>query len=370
MTQFRVITFTLIFLLIASSTFACTIFTASKNGITLAGNNEDMIDPETNIWFIPSTNGSFGRVYFGFDVGFPQGGMNDKGLFFDCAATKPHMFEHIEEREEYEGNVFEKMLEECATVDEVLDMLSRYDLTHMFRFQVLIADKTGDAAIIEGETVLRKDSDYMVVTNFRQSLNEENPYSLDRFTTADSILDLSNAVTTDLFRSILEATSQKEGSVTQYSTIFNLNSGDITIYHFHDFSESVTINIHDELAKNVHSLEIPSMFAGTNDAFAELRSNTVFEDRIGTTVDPSVFKGLTGIYQVMPQLRFIIREDSGKLYGRMSGFSRYELIPENKNTYFFRELKAKFLFNLNDDGVAESLIFDMYGSKMSAKKIR
>jgi hypothetical protein len=62
--------------------YSCTIFMASKGGKTLVGNNEDFIDPESYVWFLPSENGKYGRVYFGFGIGLPQGGMNDQGLFW------------------------------------------------------------------------------------------------------------------------------------------------------------------------------------------------------------------------------------------------------------------------------------------------
>jgi len=41
------------------------------------------MNPLTNVWFIPGENGDYGRVYFGFEDLQAQGGMNDRGLFFD-----------------------------------------------------------------------------------------------------------------------------------------------------------------------------------------------------------------------------------------------------------------------------------------------
>ena len=370
MFRIKTIALTFVIALIATNAFACSIFTASKNSVILAGNNEDMIDPDTNVWFIPAADGLFGRAYFGFDVGFPQGGMNDQGLFFDCAATKPHMFKHSSEREEYEGNVFEKMLGECVTVDDALEIVGNYDLSHMFRFQVLIADKSGDAAIIEGETVIRKDGDHLVLTNFRQSLNEENPFSLDRFTTADSMLKESTTISVELFQSVLAATCQTKDSPTQYSTVLDLNSGEMHINLFQNYDDTVTLNIHNELAKGAHSIEIASLFEKPNDAYEAFKAKAVFEERIPGTADPSVYPILSGIYEVMPSLRFTISEENDKLYGRMHGFARYELIPAGESKYFFREMKASFTFVKNDSGNVESLVFNMYGQEMPAKKIQ
>lgn len=47
--------------------FACTGFIVSNDELTLIGNNEDYINPLTKVWFIPSADGKYGCVFFGFD---------------------------------------------------------------------------------------------------------------------------------------------------------------------------------------------------------------------------------------------------------------------------------------------------------------
>ncbi len=71
---------------IKSYSIGCTIFNISNEDIILVGNNEDY-NLEANIWFIPPSDNKNGRVTFGWNNGWSQGGMNDKGLFFDWAAT-------------------------------------------------------------------------------------------------------------------------------------------------------------------------------------------------------------------------------------------------------------------------------------------
>lgn len=63
--------------------------------IVLAGNNEDWRNPKTKIWFIPASNGEYGRVCVGFDDMSAQGGMNDQGLFIDANALSPTGWEPI-----------------------------------------------------------------------------------------------------------------------------------------------------------------------------------------------------------------------------------------------------------------------------------
>ena len=67
--------------------FACTVFSAALNGIILAGNNEDWYDSNSRICFYPQESGKYGRFIFRDLYGFPQGGMNECGLFYDIAAT-------------------------------------------------------------------------------------------------------------------------------------------------------------------------------------------------------------------------------------------------------------------------------------------
>jgi len=68
---------------------ACTIFMGSSGGKVFVGNNEDFIDPNTYVWFLTPSPDKLGRVYFGYGHELPQGGMNEKGLFFDYAPHNP-----------------------------------------------------------------------------------------------------------------------------------------------------------------------------------------------------------------------------------------------------------------------------------------
>jgi hypothetical protein len=72
-------------LLVTSTAQPCTFFMSTLRGVTYFGNNEDFSDQRTNVWFIPPQDGKFGYMYFSYDNGWPQGGMNDRG----CVSTGP-----------------------------------------------------------------------------------------------------------------------------------------------------------------------------------------------------------------------------------------------------------------------------------------
>jgi hypothetical protein len=95
-------------------------------------------------------------------------------LFFDFFATKPLEVKLSKEKPKFQGPMIDTMLAECATVGEVLDMFGQYNLEWMSKLQMFLVDKAGDAAVIEGDHIIRKSGSYQVVTNFYQSKVQEN----------------------------------------------------------------------------------------------------------------------------------------------------------------------------------------------------
>jgi hypothetical protein len=254
--------------LTGSTLFACTAFMSSEKDLVLVGNNEDYYNPYTRIWFIPATNGQYGRVYFGYDDWRPQGGMNDQGLFFDAFATAPLEVMLSKDKPKFKGSFFDKFMAECATVEEALDFFNRYNLEFMLTFQLLIVDKTGDSAIIEGDRIVRKKNPYQVVTNFYQSKVAYRDIPCEwykggcrRYQIAENMLKENRNASFENFREILKATHQNTlGVQTLYSNIYDLKNGMIHLYYLHNYDNAVIINLNEELKKGRHYYEIPSLF--------------------------------------------------------------------------------------------------------------
>ncbi len=258
---------------LAASTFAwlstsalpCTFFMCEKNGVVLAGNNEDWQDPNTKMWFIPAEGGSYGRVYFGFGNGFPQGGMNDQGLFFDGAATPNQEVVGRPQEKQFSGNIVEHIMETCATVEEVITVFESYDVPQFFsRAQLQFADALGDSMIIEGRTIHRKepagpDGSHQITTNFYQSKVNLAVPPCDRYRMARTMLSKEEP-SVDLVRRVLKATHQEGEFSTVYSNVYDLTNATIYLYHFHDFENAVVIHLDDELAKGRHEVELEALF--------------------------------------------------------------------------------------------------------------
>src|SRR5947207_4456069 len=82
----------LAWIFLAGGARACTIFTLIDANRALFCNNEDWKDPETRIWFVPTSTNfwsggkRYGCAYVGFRTGPSQGGVNTEGLAFDWVA--------------------------------------------------------------------------------------------------------------------------------------------------------------------------------------------------------------------------------------------------------------------------------------------
>ncbi len=247
------------FVIICKPVYACTVFSAALNGVILAGNNEDWYDSNSKICFYPGETGKYGRFVFRDLFGFPQGGMNECGLFYDIAATPLLEITTSLEKIPINGrDILTKCLEECSTVKEVLKVFNRYNLQFMGKWQILFADSAGASVIIEGDEILQKEKHYQVMTNFNQSLSEP-PYACNRYNTAVEMLDSSNDISIDLFRNICDATHQVHDWYTQYSNVCDLKNGIIYLYRKYNFDDVIIIDLKEELQKGEKSYLISSL---------------------------------------------------------------------------------------------------------------
>ena len=273
-------------LIVNSPIRACTVLFAFDGKSAIAGSNEDWADTNTQMWFVPATKDTYGIVYFGFGTGeypnggvssrrltipeggitkinpedlygLPQGGMNEKGLFFDGAATDVIKAPPARGKKPYDGRLEDLVLRKCATVEEVLELLETYAFNSV-QGQWMFADKTGDSVIIEaGEVIVRKKGNGQVMTNFLQSRVEPAKVTCPRYKLVSQSLAERKEFSVALVRSLLKATAQK---FTTYSTIFDLTSGVVHVHHRGDFDRTVKIDLKGELAKGERVIKIESLF--------------------------------------------------------------------------------------------------------------
>jgi len=255
----------ILFTCFSIKTFSCTIFTASSNSIVLAGNNEDMCTTNTEIHLIPGSNDKYGRIFWGFigDENY-QGGMNEYGLFFDGAGTqKVNMSKS--ELPEFEGRyIMETILEKCKTVEEAITFLKKYSHPSLQYAHELIADATGDAAIIEwGNNKLnfirKGDKKYLIATNFNISESKNIHNECKRYNIVESILSTEEP-SLKSFEKALSLTHQEGNYGTMYSQIADLKNKKIYLYNFHDFSNRYEIDLANYLNSGEANYIIRDLF--------------------------------------------------------------------------------------------------------------
>ncbi len=251
----------------------CTVFTASYGTTVLFGNNEDLGDRNATVWFVPATETANGWVYFGFldypaeDGRFPMGGMNDQGLCFDITSVPESQIRYYPDKLRIiNAGIFGgRILEYCATVEEAIKFIEKYDLSSLGEYQFLFADKTGDSMIlcpgIDREMkVIRKEGVYQVITNFNVLNQKLGQYPCWRYSAASGMLskiESEDDLTVEYFLSVLKASYTR---YTTYSTIYDPVNGVAYLYNNHNFDEVCVFDLEEELRKGYHTYYVPSLF--------------------------------------------------------------------------------------------------------------
>lgn len=242
---------------------ACYFILGKKNGQVLVGYNEDWYQSNAKYWFEhPSKKEKYGAVFFGFggEFKFAQGGVNEKGLFFDGnSIPKQIVNESLKlEKKAAPVPVFKNLLKNCATVDEGIKYLNQYYIPFIKSAQIILADAQGTYAVIDLNGLVEKgtlSNGYKIITNFRST--DQNHFCY-RYDLTSSLLEKGFSNNVVEFENILLKTSQTFPGATVYSTISELNSQKINLYYNHKFANKVEIDLKKSLAegnKEVVALE-------------------------------------------------------------------------------------------------------------------
>ncbi len=247
-----------------SGPFGCTIIMASRNGLVLAGNNEDRNHPKTIVTFVPASGKYYGRVVFGYDDATVQGGMNDQGLFIDGNALAPTGWAPEPGKPTLGGFFMTTILSTCATCEDVKTLVERSNVPALGRARFPVADRTGASMVVEfGQgrvQFVRSDTWYQIATNFVMSNVKDGNFPCWRYRAADKTMSGAKELSLDLIRDVLEKTHQQGNSLTVYSNIYDLKQGTIYVYNLRNFEEAVVMNLSEELKKGQRRLDLPSLF--------------------------------------------------------------------------------------------------------------
>ena len=148
---------------------ACSViyYRDTVSGSIYVVNNEDYwLDTETYLQIQPRKKGEYARIWYGWDD-FAQGGINEKGLFFDAATTPEQV--RIRGFSNPKSNLGDQLLAQCATVEEAIEFLQRKKIA-LTNSHLMFGDKSGEAVIIEWvdgkQELIWIKSDRLIMTNF------------------------------------------------------------------------------------------------------------------------------------------------------------------------------------------------------------
>jgi predicted choloylglycine hydrolase len=133
-------------------------------------------------------------------------------LFFDGVAGYKTNWKASPHRLDYEGVLFRKIMEECATVEEAVAVLDKYNFIALQRARMFLADRSGASAIvgwIGGKLKSIRDTGNFQAVGFK----EETALAMLK-----AVKDGQKTVSADDVKAILEACHQ-EG---RYPTIPSL----------------------------------------------------------------------------------------------------------------------------------------------------
>ena len=313
----RLIPKTIIFLIILyflPDVFGCTVLTATNENTTLVGNNEDMFHARSKVEFHSAADGKYGRVFFGMGRNLHQGGMNEKGLFFDCVATGPPEKVLPKTKPDCPGGLLDKILEDCATIPEVIKLFDKYDSTYMNSYMTMIVDASGDWFVSQAGIIDRK---------------KEMTAAIGRgWQTAYRRLQKAPEISVELFRSIVSEVHVEGVVKTLYSNVYDLKNQIIYLYYYYDFENPLRIDLHDYLKKNgTCSFYLGDLFPERD---AQVKKNfQIVSQRLWKSAvakDTIKFDRYVGTY-IGQGIDIDITQEDERYEIRFLGTEPYELVP-------------------------------------------
>ena len=260
--------FTLI-LVAHSALIACSAVTIAAGGRIVLGSNNDNPD-SVQLVIAPARDGFFGRICIAREtvpgwVPFALRCMNDQGLALTMASVPHDKIPNDPDKPMFRHNFLEKIAADSATVKQVVSMVRSYSLSQEVNVHIMVADRTGDSAVIEWADnevrVLPRSGGFQVMTNSFLSKTDgaQNPKTrLARGnSTAAAASDASiGSVASVLKEMTVHAMYKGEEIQTNESVAWDLSGRKIAIYYKRDFDHPVLLDFDAEMAKGARAVDL------------------------------------------------------------------------------------------------------------------
>jgi hypothetical protein len=310
----------------------------TKAGHTLVGNNEDWIDSEAKVWFMAAEPAKHGRVLFGFENGWAQGGMNDQGLFFDGVAGEVREWAPDSSREDFPGNLCEKILEEGSTVRDAVTFFERYNFPSLIVGTFVFVDAEGGAAVIYFE-------------NGRLEIEESDKpsYALGyRGERASELLDDASNLSVDTMARILHQCRRSDTYPTQYGNVYDPENLIVHVYPAQGEEHSVTLDLKEELDRGNHCYELAKV---TEQQSSELLTD--HKTHAAHDLPVSFLDEYAGKYDI-GETSITISQSGKHLLLRseiiFDAVMAFEIYPVTSDTFFARHLAIEMNFRRGSSG--------------------
>ena len=86
-------------------------------------------------------------------------------------------------------------------------------------------------------------------------------------------------------------------------------------------------------------------------------------------MDPKIFDGYLGSYQLMPNFSITITREGDHLFAQATGQQKFEIFPESEKEYFYKVVDAQITFVTDSHGRATGLVLHQGGHNQHAKRI-
>ncbi len=110
-------------------------------------------------------------------------------------------------------------------------------------------------------------------------------------------------------------------------------------------------------------------FSITNGRVRNLRFIRAQEEYAVANIDTRTWDGLTGYYQVSPNMIDTVTRDGSHLLSQLTGGLRYELFPSSDRDFFFAALDEQVSFPTSPQEDAVGLVLYLNGHEMTGKRV-
>lgn len=262
-------------MLLHASVFSCSMYKITVDGRTMVGNNEDSWRETSGIWFEKGKQGKYSVAYVGYaDKPDPDGAVNEYGLVFDAftmyaqplAAGNP-------DKQDFSYSHLRTIMQRCKNVDEVYAFLKEMNLrilggSPLFNGGMLLfVDRLGKYLVVEaGHLTLGNDPSFVLANFSYANTKDLSTVKIERYRKGVQFLKDHQPEADIAFCAALSDTMcmnrSKIGDGTLYTTIYDLDSGLVHVYFFHDYSKQVTFDLKQELLKEDHHYMFAGLFPG------------------------------------------------------------------------------------------------------------